>query len=225
MFLPRFLFALLVLAQVNCLSYTVTSRIYMDIKHKKENIGRIVIALFGEDAPNTVRNFRHLCLKGIKGQSYVGSTFHRVVPRFMVQGGDVVSKDGMGSISLYGKYFDDEGFSVEHNRPGYVGMANRGPNTNGCQFYITTVTASWLNGKHTVFGKVIEGLDVVHKIEAVKTDSEDYPVDKVVISNCGEIPTEPYTFYPDDFKYVASKTANQLYFNYFCFDTSTNFSF
>lgn len=139
----------------------------MDIKHKNKDMGRIVIALFGKDAPKTVRNFRHLCLKGINGQSYVGSTFHRVIPRFMVQGGDVESKDGTGSLSLYGKYFDDEGFTVEHNRPGYVGMANRGPNTNGCQFYITTVTASFLNGKHTVFGKVIEGLDVVHKIEDV----------------------------------------------------------
>lgn len=167
MLLPRFLCTLAFLAQVNCLSYTVTARVYMDIKHKNKNLGRIVIALFGEDAPNTVRNFRHICIKGIKGQSYVGSTFHRVVPRFMVQGGDVESKDGMGSISLYGKHFDDEGFNVEHNRPGYVGMANRGPNTNGCQFYITTVSASFLNGKHTVFGKVIEGLDVVHQIEYV----------------------------------------------------------
>lgn len=168
MLLPRFLCTLAVLVPVNCLSYTVTSRIYMDIKHKKQDIGRIVIALFGEDAPKTVRNFRHLCLKGIKGQSYVGSTFHRVMPRFMIQGGDVVTKDGMGSTSLYGKYFEDEASKVEHNRPGYVGMANRGPNTNGCQFYITTIVADWLNGKHTVFGKVIEGLDVVHKIESVR---------------------------------------------------------
>lgn len=140
----------------------------MDIEHKEQNLGRIVIALFGKDVPRTVKNFRHLCLKGINGQSYVGSTFHRVIPRFMIQGGDVVSKDGLGSISIYGTHFEDEGFSVIHNRPGYVGMANRGPNTNGCQFYITTVTASFLDGKHTLFGKVIEGLDIVHQIESVR---------------------------------------------------------
>lgn len=168
MLFPKLLCILAILIPANSLSYTVTSRIYMDVKHNKKDMGRIVIALFGENAPKTVKNFRHLCLRGIKGKSYVGSRFHRIVPRFMIQGGDIVSNDGMGSISIYGKYFEDEGLQIEHNRPGYVGMANRGPNTNGCQFYITTVTTNWLNGKHSVFGKVIEGLDVVHRIEDVR---------------------------------------------------------
>ncbi|KAM7351333.1 neither inactivation nor afterpotential A isoform 1-T1 [Cochliomyia hominivorax] len=186
-------------ASVSGLSFTVTSKIYMDIKHQKKPLGRIVFGLFGKRAPKTVANFRHICLRGINGTTYVGSQFHRVISRFLIQGGDIVNNDGTGSISIYGDYFDDEALDVEHIRPGYLGMANRGPNTNGCQFYITTIAAQWLNGKHTVFGKVIEGMDTIYAIEDVKTDTDDHPIHPVVIVNCGEIPTEPYEFYPDDF--------------------------
>lgn len=149
------------------LSFTVTSKIYMDIKINKKPAGRIVFGLFGEESPKAVKNFRHICLKGINGTTYVGSKFHRVIERFIVQGGDIVSGDGFGSTSIYGDYFEDENLSIEHLRPGYLGMANRGPNTNGCQFYITSVAARWLDGKHVVFGKVIEGMDTLYEIESV----------------------------------------------------------
>jgi len=157
------------LAVVSGLSFTVTSRIYMDVKHNKKPVGRITFGLFGKLAPKTVANFRHICLRGINGTSYVGSRFHRVVERFLVQGGDILNGDGTGSISIYGEYFPDEdkGLEVEHNRPGYLGMANRGPDTNGCQFYVTTVGAKWLDGKHTVFGKVLEGMETIYAIEDV----------------------------------------------------------
>lgn len=156
-----------ILGCVMGLSFTVTSKIYMDVKHQKKPMGRIVFGLFGKKAPKTVTNFRHICLRGINGTTYVGSEFHRVVNRFLIQGGDIVNNDGTGSISIYGDFFKDEALDIEHNRPGYLGMANRGPNTNGCQFYVTTVAAQWLNGKHTVFGKVLEGMDTVYAIEDV----------------------------------------------------------
>ncbi|XP_017132683.1 peptidyl-prolyl cis-trans isomerase, rhodopsin-specific isozyme [Drosophila elegans] len=186
---------------VSGLSFMVTSRIYMDVKHNKKPVGRITFGLFGKLAPKTVANFRHICLRGINGTSYVGSRFHRVVERFLVQGGDILNGDGTGSTSIYGEYFPDEdkALEVEHNRPGYLGMANRGPDSNGCQFYVTTVAAKWLDGKHTVFGKVLEGMETIYAIEDVKTDTDDFPVEPVVISNCGEIPTEQFEFYPDDF--------------------------
>lgn len=164
------LFASVLAAVGDCLSFTVTSRIYMDVKHNKQPLGRITFGLFGKLAPKAAANFRHICLRGINGTSYVGARFHRVVDRFLVQGGDILNGDGTGSISIYGDYFEDEekGLEVEHNRPGYLGMANRGPHTNGCQFYVTTVGAKWLDGKHTVFGKVLEGMDTIYAIEDVR---------------------------------------------------------
>ncbi|KAH8360967.1 hypothetical protein KR093_001740 [Drosophila rubida] len=201
----KFIGFLLVLSALagagSALSFTVTSRLYMDVKQNKQKLGRITFGLFGKLAPKTVANFRHICLRGINGTSYVGSKFHRIVDRFLVQGGDIINGDGTGSVSIYGDYFEDEekALSVEHNRPGYMGMANRGPHTNGCQFYVTTVGAKWLDGKHVVFGKVLEGMDTVYAIEDVKTDTDDFPIEPVVISNCGELPTEPFEFYPDDF--------------------------
>ncbi|XP_030384561.1 peptidyl-prolyl cis-trans isomerase, rhodopsin-specific isozyme [Scaptodrosophila lebanonensis] len=187
------------LATIEALSFTVTSKIYMDVKQNRQPLGRITFGLFGKLAPKAAANFRHICLRGINGTSYVGSKFHRIVDRFLVQGGDIVNGDGTGSTSIYGDFFPDEGLNVEHNRPGYLGMANRGPNTNGCQFYVTTVAAAWLNGKHTVFGKVLDGMDTIYAIEDVKTDTDDFPIEPVVISNCGEMPTEPFEYYPDDY--------------------------
>ncbi|XP_067624732.1 peptidyl-prolyl cis-trans isomerase, rhodopsin-specific isozyme [Eurosta solidaginis] len=193
--------SLLVVAQG--LSFIVTSKIYIDVKHQKKPLGRIVLGLFGKIAPRTVANFRHICMRGINGTTYVGSKFHRVINRFLIQGGDIVNGDGTGSTSIYGDYFEDEALNVQHIRPGYVGMANRGPDTNGCQFYVTTISAPWLDGKHTVFGKVLDGMDTVHAIEDVKTDRDDFPMDPVTISNCGEIFTEPFEFYPDDFNIMS----------------------
>lgn len=120
-------------------------------------MGRIVLGLFGSDAPKTVRNFRDICLEGIDGLSFNGTRFHRIINRFMIQGGDILNGDGTGSTSIYGDYFEDENLTINHTSSGFLGMANQGPDTNGCQFYITTVASSWLDGKHTVFGKVTKG--------------------------------------------------------------------
>lgn len=120
-------------------------------------MGRIVLGLFGDNSPKTVRSFKEICLKGIDGLSYNGTRFHRVIRKFMIQGGDILNGDGTGSTSIYGDYFEDENLTINHTAPGFLGMANQGPDTNGCQFYITTIATPWLDGKHTVFGKVVKG--------------------------------------------------------------------
>lgn len=135
----------------------MTSQIYFDVSHGGESLGRIVVGLFGDDAPRTVENFREICLNGIDGLSYNGTRFHRVVRKFLIQGGDLLNGDGSGSISIYGDSFEDENLTINHTIAGFVGMANQGIDTNGCQFYITTIAAPWLDGKHTVFGKVTDG--------------------------------------------------------------------
>lgn len=108
-----------------------------------------------------------VCINGINGKTYKDSIFHRVIEKFMIQGGDIVAGDGSGSISIFGRQFEDENLEINHTDVGFVAMANRGPDTNGCQFYITTMHAPWLDGKHTVFGKVVFGQRVVHMIEQV----------------------------------------------------------
>ncbi|XP_074596479.1 peptidyl-prolyl cis-trans isomerase B-like [Brevipalpus obovatus] len=146
--------------------------------------GIIKIGLFGDATPKTVENFAILASRqGFKGLSFKGSKFHRIISGFMVQGGDITDHDGRGAISIYGKYFPDENFELKHTEPGLVSMANAGKDTNGSQFFITTVSTSWLDGKHTVFGKVIEGLDIVKSIEAVPTDAQDKPILPIVISD------------------------------------------
>jgi peptidyl-prolyl cis-trans isomerase B (cyclophilin B) len=147
------------IALQNCAQFKVTSQIYFDVTHGGSPMGRIILGLFGDDAPKTVLNFREICLKGIDGFSYNGTRFHRVIRRFMVQGGDILNGDGTGSTSIYGEHFEDENLTINHTIAGFLGMANQGPNTNtnGCQFYITTIATSWLDGKHTVFGKVTSG--------------------------------------------------------------------
>ncbi|XP_017891840.1 peptidyl-prolyl cis-trans isomerase A2-like [Ceratina calcarata] len=176
---------------------TVTDQVYLDIMIDDHPAGRIVIGLFSDVAPKTVKNFITLATTGVAGKTYKGTRFHRVIKKFMVQGGDIENGDGTGSISIYGKYFDDENFDIGHNGPMYVSMANAGPNTNGCQFFITTIPTPWLDGKHTVFGKVIEGEHVVFKIEQVKTDADDVPIKPVIIFDSGSIPTS-YPFKVDD---------------------------
>jgi len=165
---------------------TVTQKVFFDIAIDGTDVGRIVIGLFGETAPKTVKNFATLA-SGTHEHGYQGTTFHRVIKDFMIQGGDTTAHDGSGSESIYGGFFDDENFTLHHDGPGFVSMANKGKNTNGSQFFITTVQTSWLDGKHTVFGKVVEGMDVVHKIENLATNALDHLVSNCLIVKSGVI--------------------------------------
>lgn len=150
----------------------------------------MVFELFSDIVPKTAENFRALCTgehsSNTQKLHYKGSLFHRVIPNFMVQGGDFTRNNGTGGLSIYGEKFRDENFILKHTKKGQLSMANAGPHTNGSQFFITLVPCEWLDGKHVVFGELIEGEDVLDQIAACGTNS-GAPTKKIVIADCGEL--------------------------------------
>eukprot|EP00745_Piridium_sociabile_P038208 TRINITY_DN69752_c0_g1_i1.p1 TRINITY_DN69752_c0_g1~~TRINITY_DN69752_c0_g1_i1.p1 ORF type:complete len:177 (-),score=22.07 TRINITY_DN69752_c0_g1_i1:107-637(-) len=167
-------------------------RVFFEISVDNECFGRVEFELYKDACPQTAENFRALCTgeKGV-GRSgvplhYKNCSFHRIIPEFMLQGGDFTSGDGTGGESIYGTRFDDENFNVKHDVPYLLSMANAGPGTNGSQFFITAVKCTWLDGKHVVFGRVTSGSDIVDKLQRFGTPAGSV-AKKVRISDCGQL--------------------------------------
>ena len=171
---------------------TDNPRVFFDISIGGKPARRLTFELFADAVPKTAENFRALCTgekgTGVSGKplSYKGSSFHRIIPDFMCQGGDFTAGNGTGGESIYGMKFKDENFNLKHDQPGLLSMANAGPNTNGSQFFITTTVTPWLDGKHVVFGVLREGKDVLQAMEACGTNS-GRPTTAVAITDCGEV--------------------------------------
>jgi len=163
-------------------------RVFFDVKADNKDLGRVVMELRPDVVPKTAENFRQLCT-GEAGFGYKTTTFHRIIPGFMCQGGDMTHGDGRGGKSIYGNKFKDENFKLKHTGPGTLSMANAGPHTNGSQFFICTAVTKQLDGAHVVFGKVVEGMEVVKKMEALGSNS-GRTIAKVWISDCGELTQE-----------------------------------
>lgn len=165
--------------------------VFFDIAIGGQDMGRMKMELFADVVPKTAENFRQMCTGEFRKDGipigYKGCTFHRIIKDFMIQGGDIIKGDGTGSTSIYGPSFADENFTVKHNAPGLLSMANSGPNTNGCQFFITCAKCDFLDGKHVVFGKVIDGLLIMRKIENIPTGHNNKPKLTVVVTQCGEM--------------------------------------
>lgn len=175
-------------AQVRCFSstrWTLHKNVYFIPSVNGSKLGKIEFELYDEVVPRTARNFRALCT-GEKGFGYQGVPFHRIIPNFMIQGGDTDFAGGFGGRSIYGPKFADENFLKRHDRPGLLSMANSGRNTNGSQFFITTAECPWLDGKHVVFGEVASGMDVVREIEAYGTRS-GRPTARIIVEESGEL--------------------------------------
>ncbi|CAO3606766.1 unnamed protein product [Cunninghamella blakesleeana] len=180
----------------------INPRVFFDIDIDGQRIGRVIFELFANEVPNTAENFRALCtgelgLGKISNMPlhYRGSIFHRVIKGFMIQGGDFTRRNGSGGESIYGQTFPDESFQRKHTVEGLLSMANRGPNTQSSQFFITTRPTPHLDGKHVVFGRVVHGYDIVQSIENEAVDERSKPLRTVMIANCGElqlkIPSKP----------------------------------
>ncbi|XP_033764277.1 peptidyl-prolyl cis-trans isomerase H-like [Pecten maximus] len=169
--------------------------VFFDITIGNTEVGRIKFELFADAVPRTAENFRQLCTGEYRRDGvpigYKGCIFHRIIKDFMVQGGDFVNQDGTGVCSTYGGTFADENFKRSHCGPGILSMANSGKDSNGCQFFITCAACDFLDNKHVVFGKVIDGLLVLRKIENVPTGPNNKPRIAVIISECGRNVTPP----------------------------------
>ncbi len=160
----------------------------LEMKLKIKNEEYVVeLKLYDNVVPLTCKNFRHIAKKGIKNKKYDNSIFHRVIPGFMIQGGDIINGNGTGSVSIYGDNFEDENFKIKHTKKGLLSMANSGPDSNGSQFFITTVPTPHLDNKHVVFGEVMKGFDIIQKIENTPTDASDKPYQDVIIQSITEI--------------------------------------
>merc|ERR1712213_188843 len=167
------------------LSTMATVRVFFDVTADGAPVGKVIMELRADVVPKTCENFRALCT-GEKGFGFKGSSFHRVIPNFMCQGGDFTKHNGTGGKSIYGEKFADENFKLKHEGPGTQSMANAGPGTNGSQFFLCTAKTSWLDGKHVVFGSVVQGMDVVKAVENVGSNSGKTSA-KVLVAECGQL--------------------------------------
>lgn len=157
-----------------------SNKVYIDINIDDNKLGKLVFELNNKVVPKTCKNFIDLC----KNKAYKNVKFHRLVKDFCLQGGDITKNDGSGGISIYGNSFDDENFQLNHDNIGVISMANKGPNTNNSQFFITLKSSPFLNGKHVAFGKIISGIELLKKINELNTDQEK-PINDIYISDCG----------------------------------------